>query len=334
MKRKEASRMLTFSDVVGHESIIEHFQNAIRMQKVSHAYILSGEDGAGKNLLASIFAATLQCENGGVNPCGRCKSCMQINGSNQPDIKRITHEKASISVDDIRAQLNSDIQIKPYGSPYKIYIVDEAEKMTEQAQNALLKTIEEPPSYGIILLLTNNINVFLQTILSRCISLNLKPVPREGMKKYLMEKVKVPDYQAELSTAFSNGNLGKAIKFASSPEFAEMKEEVLRIMKNIGDYELNDIMEAIKKIAENKTSINDYMDFMLLWYRDVLMYKATMSSDLILYKEEIQDIKKQANAKSFESLETIIRTFDDTKKRLQANVNFEIVIEFLLLSMS
>ena len=159
--------MAGFSEILGHEQIIEHLQNAIKLQKVSHAYILDGEEGAGKKLLARAFAQTLQCERGGVDPCGECHSCKQAQSGNQPDIIEVTHEKpASIGVEDIRGQLCSDIQIKPYSSPYKIYIVDEAEKMTVQAQNALLKTIEEPPAYGVIMLLTTNADAFLPTILS------------------------------------------------------------------------------------------------------------------------------------------------------------------------
>ena len=142
--------MAGFSEILGHEQIIEHLQNAIKLQKVSHAYILDGEEGAGKNMLARAFAQTLQCERGGTEPCGECHSCKQAMSGNQPDIITVTHEKpASIGVEDIRGQLCGDIQIKPYSSPYKIYIVDEAEKMTVQAQNALLKAIEEPPAYGV-----------------------------------------------------------------------------------------------------------------------------------------------------------------------------------------
>jgi len=151
--------MLDFKHIIGHEQIIQHLREAITSGKVSHAYILSGEDGAGKNLLADAFAMSLQCEekNGQANACGKCRSCMQATSNNHPDIIRVTHEKASIGVDDVRIQINNDIQVKPYSSPYKIYIIDEAEKLTEAAQNALLKTIEEPPVYAVLILLTNNL---------------------------------------------------------------------------------------------------------------------------------------------------------------------------------
>ena len=118
--------MTTFNNVVGHEKIIEHFQNAVRLDKISHAYILSGEDGAGKSLLAHLFSMTLQCEKKGISPCGECTLCRQAESHNQPDIIWVTHAKpGSIGVEDIRAQVVGDMQMKPYHSPYKIYIIDD-----------------------------------------------------------------------------------------------------------------------------------------------------------------------------------------------------------------
>ena len=209
--------MLGFQDVIGHEHLIEHLQSAISMGKVSHAYIFDGEKGSGKNFLANIFAAALQCEASEDKPCGTCTSCKQAEGFNHPDIIRITHEKPNtISVDDIRQQLCGDVMIKPYKGPYKIYIVDEAEKLNVQAQNALLKTIEEPPAYAVIILLTTNSESFLPTILSRCVTLHLKPTKDSVVRKYLMEQVKIPDYQADICVAFAQGNIGKARRLALS----------------------------------------------------------------------------------------------------------------------
>ena len=216
--------MAGFKDIIGHEQIIEHLQNAIGMDKVSHAYIINGPDKSGKMMIAEAFAQTLQCEAvnkkleelagetaaGRVDnkftaePCVECHYCKQAAGKNQPDIIYVSHEKPNtISVDDIRTQLNNDIVIKPYSSKHKIYIVDEAEKMNQQAQNALLKTIEEPPAYAVILLLTTNAESFLPTILSRCVTLNLKAVPDEKIKKFLMAHYQIPDYQADVCVAFA-----------------------------------------------------------------------------------------------------------------------------------
>ena len=125
--------------VLGHEEVIKHLQNAAAMDKVSHSYIFAGEKGSGKKLLAKLFAMTLQCEKHGKEPCLQCSSCKKAMNRNHPDIIYVTHEKPnSIGIEDIREQLIGDVAIKPYTGPYKIYIVDEAEKMTVQAQNALL----------------------------------------------------------------------------------------------------------------------------------------------------------------------------------------------------
>ena len=133
--------MQGFEEVLGHEEIIRHLQNAVAMNKVSHSYIFAGETGSGKKLLANLFAMTLQCEKRGIEPCLECASCKKALSKNQPDIINVTHEKPNtISIEDIREQVIGDIQIKPYASPYKIYIINDAEKLTAQAQNALLKT--------------------------------------------------------------------------------------------------------------------------------------------------------------------------------------------------
>ena len=323
---------MKFQDIVGQEQITGHLQNAIRMGKVSHAYIIQGEAGSGKKLLAGTFAATLQCEEGGIEPCGHCQSCKQAVSGNHPDIRRVTHEKATIGVDDIRLQLNNDILVKPYSRPYKVYIIDEAEKMTEQAQNAMLKTIEEPPEYAVILLLADNAERLLPTILSRCILLNLKPVSTEQIKKHLMEKRGFTDYQAEISADFAQGNLGKAIRYAASEDFLAMKEDALRLLRKIDDMQLPELVEHIKSFTDHKLEVNDYIDLMILWYRDVLMFKVTNNPNVIMFKEELSYIKKQASVRDYEGIENVINGMEKAKMRIKANVNFDTTIELMLLT--
>lgn len=325
--------MAGFGDIIGHNQIVEHLKNAIRMEKISHAYILNGENMAGKMMLAEAFAMALQCEEGGDEPCMECRSCRQAMAHNQPDIIYVTHDKPNIiSVDDIRSQLNNDIVIKPYSSKYKIYIVDEAEKMNVQAQNALLKTIEEPPAYGIILLLTTNADGFLPTILSRCITLNLKSVQEDLIKSHLMKKLRVPDYQADVCAAFAQGNVGKAIQLASSDEFNELKSDAIALVKKLEDMDLFEMNEQIKLVSEYKNKIDEFLDLLTLWFRDVLYAKATNDVRNLIFKDEVYDIKKQAAKKSYYGIESILNSLEQTRVRLNANVNFELVIEMLLLT--
>ena len=325
--------MAKFTDIIGQEQLKEYLQNAISMNKVSHAYIINGERSSGKEFIARIFAMALQCEKGGTEPCGECHSCKQAMSNNQPDIIYIGHEKPNtIGVEDIRGQINNDIGIKPYSSPRKIYIMNEGEKMTVQAQNALLKTLEEPPEYAVILILTTNVEALLPTILSRCVVLNMKPVPDAKVKKYLMEELGVPDYKANICVAFARGNIGKAKLLASSEEFEKVKDEAITLVKYINDMEINEIVKAIKKITEYKFDVNDYLDILSVWYRDVLLYKATKDINSLIFKDELQQIRRVADRSTYEGIETIVNALQQAKRRLEANVNFDLTMELLLLT--
>ena len=326
--------MAGFQDIVGQEQLKAHLQGALETQKVSHAYIINGEKSSGKEFIARIFATALQCEQGDIEPCGQWHSCRQALSGNQPDIIYVSHEKPNtISVDDIRTQVNNDVAIKPYSSRYKVYIINEAEKMTPQAQNAILKTLEEPPEYAVILLLVSNVNTLLPTILSRCVLLNMKPVRDALVKKYLMEEMQVPDYKADVCVAFARGNVGKAKALASSEEFENVKSEALALLKYLQEMEIPEIVTAVKKAGEYKLEVNDYLDILAIWYRDVLLFKATADVNHLVFREEIQTIRKVAGRSSYEGIENVIRSLDKAKRRLDANVNFDLAMELLFLEM-
>jgi len=325
--------MADFRDIIGQEQIKEHLQNALAMKKISHAYIINGEKASGKEFIADIFAMTLQCEKGEKEPCQSCHSCKQALSGNQPDIIKVTHEKPNtIGVDDVRTQINSDVAIKPYSSPYKVYIMNEAEKMTVQAQNALLKTLEEPPEYAVILLLVTNLNTLLPTILSRCVVLNMKPVSDEKVRRFLMETMELPDYKADVCVAFARGNIGKAKALAVSEDFENVKNEALSLVKYIQDMELHEVIAAIKKITEYKLEVNDYFDLLAIWYRDALLFKATNDANHLIFREELSALRKCAQRSSYEGIEIVIKALDTAKRRLDANVNFDLVMELLFLT--
>lgn len=325
--------MSGFGDIVGHQEIIEHLQNAIKADKVSHAYIFNGETGSGKKLLATMFAMTLQCEEHGVDPCLRCASCKRELGKNHPDIINVIHEKpTSIGIDEIRAQLTNDVEIKPYYGPYKIYIISDAHLLTLQAQNALLKTIEEPPAYAIIMLLTNNAEALLPTISSRCVTLTLKSVSDGLVKTYLMERLHIPDYKADIDASLAQGNIGKAELIATSEAYSELSENALQILKHSNEMELYELVEAIKGLTRDKQNIYDYLDLFLVWFRDVLLFKATREIDSLVFKHELNYIKERARSSSYEGLEDILEAVEKAKLRLRMNVNFDLVMELLFLT--
>ncbi|MEG2350192.1 MAG: DNA polymerase III subunit delta' [Hungatella sp.] len=323
-----------FQDILGHEMIKEHFQKAIEAQKVSHAYILSGEAGMGRKSLANAFALTLLCEKGNAQPCMECHACKQVLSENHPDLIYVRHEKpTSVGVDDIREQVNDTIMIRPYSSDYKLYIIDEAEKMTVQAQNALLKTIEEPPSYAIIILLTTNQEAFLPTILSRCVQLKLKPLQDFVIKGYLVQTLGVSEEKADLYAAFSRGNLGKAIRLAGSDEFQLMYQEVLGMLRRIKSLDISELLNYIHKLKEENLDLYECLDFMQLWYRDVLMFKVTKDANLLVFKDDYKTINEMSKMTGYDGFENILAAIDKTRVRMDANVNMELAMELMLLAM-
>lgn len=326
--------MFSFSEIVGHEQIKEHMQAAIRDKKPFHAYLFQGEEGVGKEALARTFAAGLQCQSESADkPCKECVSCRQMESGNQPDVIWVTREKASLGVDEIREQLCNTMDIKPFSSPYKIYLVPEAEKMTEAAQNALLKTIEEPPEYGIVILMTSNISALLPTIQSRCLTMEFRPLSTAVVESYVKEHCQVPDYQARASAAFAQGNLGKAMRYAKSEDFIERKDHIISLLRHVEQMDLSEMLAVIKDLGTRKDEVRDYIDLMVLWYRDVLLFKATKDINQLLFQDEASYISREVSYRSYEKIEEILQAFEKAKVRLRANVNFDITMELMLLTL-
>ncbi|MCD8325186.1 MAG: DNA polymerase III subunit delta' [Lachnospiraceae bacterium] len=326
--------MGNFEDIIGQQHIKNHMLAAVRHQNPSHAYLLYGERGSGRKMLAKAFAKALQCEDPtGNKPCGKCLSCMQMITGNHPDVIYVRHEKPNvISVDEVRRQINQDVDIKPYRSAWKIYIVDEAEKMNVQAQNAVLKTLEEPPSYAVILLITTNLDSMLETIKSRCVNMATRPVEDEKLQRFLMEKELLPDYKASVCTAFARGNVGRALELASSQEFEETREEAISLLRSLGAKSAAELAAVAKKKVDKSQDTSGFLELLQFWYRDVLLYKSTGSAKHLIFTEELQYIRKMAAAYSYEGLNQILDTILRTADRLSGNVNAELSMEWLLLT--
>ena len=277
--------------------IRQYFREMAGRDQVGHAFILEGDSGEGWRKLAEEFAATVQCEHR--NFCGRCPSCQAYQSGNHPDIIQVTHEKKdSIGVDEIRAQLVDDMAIKPYSSPYKVYLVDEAEKLTVQAQNALLKTLEEPPVYGIILLLTTNTEMLLPTIRSRCINLKVR----------------------------SGGRVSLALT-------EEQRAELFALVHDLPDYRAAELADEAKKIKEWKQDIASLLNFFRYWYRDVLVWKSTQGKGSLVFPEEERYYRARSEALSYAQLNRIFDQIQEAESRVRSNVNYELTWELLLLEM-
>lgn len=324
--------MYTFEKIVGQDNIKEHVQSAIGTGKISHAYIIDGEKGMGKKLLANTFAKTIQCEKKGITPCNECVSCKTFDTLNHPDTVYVKpSKKTGIGVGDIREQINGDIHIKPYHYPYKVYIIDEADTMTEQAQNALLKTIEEPPPYAVILLLSRNVNRFLPTILSRCVVLKLKPVSDDKMMAHLLQAHDVTHEQARLVASFSQGNMGKGMALISSKAFLDMRDQMIDIVNEMIHSDDYGLMVLSERFDAFKDQINDFLDLMMTWFRDLLLVKKLQTDDLLINGDKYKTLLKQAQVLSYNEISVMTQNIHNAKDLLRYNSNYRLVIEMMLL---
>ena len=325
--------MADYSEIIGNSGIVRVLKGAAESGQVSHAYLFHGPEGSGKRLLAEAFAQSLQCEEGGGSPCHHCRSCRQAESGKNPDIIHVTHEKPGvITVEEVRTQVVGDVGVRPYACRYKVYVVDEAEKLNTQAQNALLKTIEEPPEYAVLLLLTGNKDAMLPTVLSRCRTLDLLPVPDEEIRAHLTGHFSVDPEKAALAAAFSDGAVGKAVTLATSEDFGQIRSAVIALMKEISSLDAAGLGERVQEIVGYKLQVRDILDLIAVWYRDVLLYKATREIDRLIFRDETHEIRRQASRISYQGIEEVLRALEKAKDRLAANVSFELTMELLLLT--
>ena len=328
-----------FRSIIGHTDAIQFFQTAISNGRIGHAYLITGEAGSGKRMMADAFAETLLCSqpvtDDAMRPdaCLICKSCLKAADGNHPDIITVRHEKPGvISVSEIREQLVGTVDILPYESRYKVYIIPDADKMNPQAQNALLKTIEEPPEYAVILLLSASPEALLPTIHSRCVTVNLKPVPDRELAAYLGDTLHIPDYEARVLTSFAQGNVGRAVRAYGDETFITRRDKTIDLVKRVHGMDTATIMEVIKYIKEDRDYMGDFFDFLTMWFRDVLYFKATADVDQLIFTREISAIRAQASSSSYGGLQEILNAIDRCAVRLRSNVNFELALELLLSS--
>ena len=322
--------MYTFEEIVGNEHIIKNLQSAVSTNTISHAYIIDGAEGLGKKLLANTFAKTLQCEKGGTTPCDECISCHTFDSGNNPDIIYVVPTKTkALGIEDIRNQMVNIANIKPYKNKYKIFIIDNADTMTVQAQNAILKTIEEPTSYSVFILLSTNSASFLPTVLSRCILIKLKPLSEEIVKKYIMDNLKVSEEKAGVYSAFALGSIGKAKQLIESEEFAVKRQNIIDTLNKIKKSDDIEIFELAKSFEEYKEGINEALDICFMWYRDILVFKLLEDKKYVIEQDKYSELNFKTGEFESRQLFEILDIIENTRQQLEKNANFQLALEIM-----
>ncbi|MDR5659220.1 DNA polymerase III subunit delta' [Serpentinicella sp. ANB-PHB4] len=322
---------MAFEEILGQENAVEILKKAIEKKRIAHAYLIEGLSGIGKKKLATIFAQGILCVDETNKPCNHCISCRKFKDSNHPEFYKIEKE-GSIKIDDIR-EMQKQIHIKPYEGIRKVYLITNVEKMTVQAQNALLKTLEEPPAYAVIILTSDNTKSLLPTIVSRCQIIKLKPQRITEIKEYLIKIHDIEEKTASMIAAFSNGLVGKAIKLTNNNHFKQLRNKVIEIStKALRENTIN-ILKEIHFFEEEKEHIDEILDLIISWYRDLLIYKETETVGLLMNIDHIEMIRKYAKEVTFNQLKSVIYLVEEKKKQLKSNINYNLGIETMLIEL-
>lgn len=330
----------SFSAILGHDGAKAHLQAALADRQMSHAYLLEGTHGVGKKTLANAFVKTLLCQapiegpNEQQDCCGRCQSCRSFDHDNHPDVKRIRTlpDKNTISVKQIRDELVKDISIRPYGGQYKIYLIEEAERLTVEAQNAMLKTLEEPPAYGLIIMMAESAAAFLPTILSRCVKISLQPLDSKVVKAELGRRG-VESGKAGIAAAFAQGSIGQALKLCEDENFEEMRTELFQFLSRIPQLSQLEVMKGSQLWDQFKSEQEALFSLLLIWYRDILVYQETRDPAQILCADQLETIASMASYYENRKLIQITDKVLDIHKKLKANANAALAIDCLLMEL-
>ncbi len=324
---------MDFNSIVGQKDIIDSLKNAIVEERVGHAYMLAGPRGIGKRLLALTFAKTLLCQSPKDGKCcGECMQCRMQKSGTSPDLYVIDTDEQSIGVDEIR-NLQSDIVIKPAYSKRKVYVIADCDKMTVQAQNCLLKTLEEPPRYATILLTASNMGVILETIHSRTIHYNMKKNTNKEVYDYLVENYGGKLDNNEFIAAFSDGIIGTAIEAAESSDFLMLRENVIQMLLKLCSNRMLDIFKACDFFEKNKTDIENILNIMLLFYRDMLIAKVSREENMLINSDKKDIILNNVDIFSLHGLVNCIEIIEMTKLNLKKNANYQLSIEVMLMKL-
>jgi DNA polymerase-3 subunit delta' len=321
--------------IVGHDRVIRLIQKSIETNRVSHAYLFSGPSQVGKSTLAREFAKALNCLEPD-SPCGRCRSCQKIDKGVHPDVQSIDLEEGakSISIDAIR-RLQEGVALRPAEGRYKVYILQEAERLSEQAANALLKTLEEPPPSVVLVLTTLEAGMLLPTLVSRCQQVDLRPVPRAELERTLVQRYSASPDQARLVATLAGGRVGWAFQAMSNPAMLEKRSELLN---RLADFPTADRVSRFAYAAElanlysrNPEAVRDILESWQCWWRDLLLTRLGLR-ELVVNVDLEEKLIDTCRDYSIETLSRMVRAIQDTISMLSQNVNPRLSLEVLMLN--
>lgn len=320
------------TDIAGHTSQIATLRQALEQDRLHHAYVFAGPEGVGKRTVAFALAKALHCADETNDFCGRCASCVKIDNRNHPDVRLIEplSGKKEISIEQMRS-LEKALNYRAFSGKRKIAIVDAAELMNFPAQNALLKTLEEPPEASLLILVASSAGALLPTVLSRCLRLSFAPLPQGDMVRYLAGRRQMSEERAEILAAVSLGSLGRAL----SPEVEELGErrqawvEALAAARAAAGWAV-----FAEELAKDRVETLQFLDWVAAWYRDILIYSATQETAAVCNRDLLDELQRQAADIGVETALRLRSRALAASARIRRNVNRRLALEDLFLKIA
>lgn len=317
---------MSFKDIKGQDRAISFLKGSMASGRISHAYIFYGPGGVGKKLAALNFAKAANCLGADADGCDACASCKKIDSSNHPDVLLLKPEEegGAIGIDDVRA-LIKDASLKPYEARKKFYIIDDADRMKEEAQNAILKTLEEPPSDSVLILIAESPGRLRSTITSRCQAVKFFALGAEDVKEILVKKHGVDAAKAHILSCLASGRPGEALRYKDE-EFFARRDRVVTALAN-GTFFESDFDKL------SKADLKAYLNILLTWYRDILIAKTGLDGGPEVMNIDRKDaVMAEAANIGFDRLYDIIRQVVSTSYFVEQNANPKLAMAALALS--
>jgi len=334
--------MKTFSEIIGQERAIGFLKKAIASGRIPHAFLFTGISGVGKTTTATAFTQAINClepvENNG---CGKCLICRQINSGNFPDLISFEPDGQNIKIEQIR-ELNRSLSFKPLAGKYRVTIINQAETMTEDAANSLLKTLEEPPPGNILILKTVEPRDLLSTVVSRCQRIPFQPLLFQVIKEWLIKEMHMDKETAWLVARLSEGSLGRAVKIAETNFLEEREERIADIaqLPGISKYQLlvmaQEYAGKTKKTDREVSKTADLPELFGIWktwYRDLIMMKMNSTHTMVINADFSRELKNASKKITIDNLIEGFMILDQAQRDLSRNLNAGLIMENTLLNL-
>ena len=323
-------------DIVGQAHAIKYLKCCIEQGRLAHAYMITGPGHIGKMTLAVNLAQAVNCIDEDV-PCGHCAPCIRIYSGNNPDVQVVKRIEGAmeIGIDQIR-QVSHDSSLKPYEGNYRVFIIDEAEYLSIEACNALLKILEEPPLNVILILLASQMDMLLPTIVSRCQVIELHPLSFEVIEEYLIKRWDVGVEKARMLSRFCNGAIGWALSALANSKIIEERERDMTRIIEICNATINERFAYAAELAtlfgRDRGLTRVLIDLWSGWWRDLLLVKGGAAS-LIVNIDREDAVTEMADCYSLVQIKDFIEAIINAIRQLSMNANPRLVFEVLMLKL-